>query len=298
MASAKDLKKKIRSISNTKKITRTMEMVAAAKSKKTQRRVEANTPYAKKVAELLESLSGAGRVEHYLLRAPEKVTRNALVVVTANRGLCGGYNTNVVNVAERWLEAERNEGRETDVSLIGKKGIARFKFRRLPTHAQYTHIEDRPSYQEAEELAQGLMERFRKDEVQRVCVISTRYYSAGVQRPALTQLLPIVPPRAAAAAAGGGAAGGGKAGEREFIFEPEPRTILSALLPFSVSNLMYRLLVEAAASEQIARRVAMKSATDNAEEVIRSYTRRYNRQRQAGITQQITEIVSGAEALA
>jgi F-type H+-transporting ATPase subunit gamma len=290
MASAKDLRRKIKSISNTKKITRTMELVAAAKSKKTQKRVEASTPYSRKLTELLESLRAAGTVDHYLLKEPERFERSALLAVTANRGFCGGYNTNVLAMAVGFLEAERQAGRETDVSLIGKKGIARFRFHRLPSHAQYTHIEDKPSFRDAEELARGFMERFRKGEVGRVAVVSTRYYSAGSQKPALTQILPIEAPKA-------GAAGDARKTAREFIFEPDPRTILESLLPFSVSNLLYRLLVEAAACEQIARRVAMKLATDNAEEVIRAYTRMYNRRRQAGITQQITEVVSGADAL-
>ena len=296
MASAKDLKKKIRSISNTKKITRTLEMVSAAKAKQTQSRVVANTPYSRKLAEILESLCAAGTVDHHLLETREGAGRDALLVVSANRGLCGGYNTNVLIRAEKWIEARRAEGRETDVSMIGKKGIAGFRFKKIPVHASYTHIDDRPSFRQAAELAGGFLERFRAREVDQVWVISTRYYSAGVQKPAMTQILPIVPP-----ATGGPGAGEGEA-ERarvatDFIFEPDPETILESLLPFSVCQVVYRLLVEAAACEQIARRVAMKLATDNAEELIRTYTRKYNRQRQAGITQQIMEIVGGAEAL-
>lgn len=292
MASAKDLKKKIRSISNTKKITRTMEMVAAAKSKRAQARVVANTPYSEKLAELLDSLSAAGSVDHYLLRQPDEITRNALLVVTANRGLCGGYNSNVISMMERWIASEKQAGRETDVSMIGKKGITRCRFRRIPLYAKYTEIEDRPSFSDAQELAQGFMDRFHAGEVGRVSVISTRYLSAGVQKPAVVQLLPI---SHASSRAGGEQVAA--RGERPFLFEPDAATILSQLLPFAVWNLVYRLLIEAAASEQIARRVAMKLATDNAGEVIRAYTRMYNRQRQAGITQQIAEIVGGAEAL-
>ncbi|MCZ6792608.1 MAG: ATP synthase F1 subunit gamma [Planctomycetota bacterium] len=312
MASAKDLKKKIQSISNTRKITRTMEMVSAAKAKQTQGRVEDNTPYSRKLAEILESLCSGSNVHHYLLgdrdgllgdrdglsageaRGRRGAGRNALLVVTANRGLCGGYNTRVSVRAEMWIESRRSEGCETDVSMVGKKGIARFRYKNFPVKEQYTHIDDRPSFREAEELAGGFMDRFRADEVDGVWVMSTRYHSAGVQRPALTQLLPIVPPRKEEADE---SADKPSRGEREFFFEPDSATILDALLPFSVCQLLYRLLLEAAASEQIARRMAMKLATDNAEELIRTYTRKYNRQRQAGITQEIMEVVAGAEAL-
>jgi len=290
MASAKDLKKKIQSVSNTKKITRTMEMVSAAKAKQTQGRVEANTPYSQKLSELLEGLCAGANVQHHLLEEPEGVQRNALLVVSANRGLCGGYNTNLVSMAERWIDTQRREGRETDISMAGKKGIARFRFKKIPVHAQYTHLEDYPSFREAEEFAVGFMERFRNREVSQVWVVSTRYYSAAVQRSTLTQLLPIVPPVRSEE-------NRERSIQTDFIFEPDPKSILETLLPFSVSQLVYRLLVEAAASEQIARRMAMKLATDNAEELTKTYTRKYNRQRQAGITQQIMEIVAGAEAL-
>lgn len=291
MASAKDLKRKIQSISNTKKITRTMEMVSAAKAKQTQGRVVANTPYSTKLAELLESVGASATRGHYLLEEHERVTRNALLVVTANRGLCGGYNTNVLVQAESWIRAEQDEGRETDVSMIGKKGISRFRFRRIPLREEFTHIDDRPAFRQAEELAERFMERFRTGEVDRVWVISTRYLSSSVQRPVLTQLLPIAPPER------DGASPGRTGAAIEYIFTPDPQAILETLLPFSVSQLVYRLLIEAAASEQLARRLAMKLATDNATELIRKYTRQYNRERQAGITQQIMEVVGGAEAL-
>ncbi|MBN1444190.1 MAG: ATP synthase F1 subunit gamma [Planctomycetes bacterium] len=315
MASAKDIKRKIKSISATKKITRTMEMVAAAKSKKTTRRVEIAAPYNEKLGELLENLCAGENVTHSLMEPeagqPPRASagRNALVVVTANRGLCGGYNANVLQAAERWIQAEEAGGRATDVSMIGKKGISRFSFRKQPFCASYTHIGDWPRFEDAEEIAGGLMERFRAGEVDQALVVSTRYHSAGLQRPALTRLLPIARPRPGGLAArrlGAGAGGDWRPRaedrvvwrpSRKFIFEPDLGTILESLLPFSIIYSLFRLLVEAAASEQIARRMAMKTATDNADDLVRVYKRRYNRQRQAGITQQISEIVGGAEAL-
>ena len=292
MAGLKDIKKKITSISNTRKITRTMEMVAAAKSKQTIDRVEASTPYSSKLTELLHSLTGGQNVDHFLVREKEKVQKSALLVVTANRGLCGGYNTNVANLAEKWVRAEEAEGREAHVMMVGKKGISRFRFRKVEVAEKRTDIEDKPSFSQAAEIAGGFIESFRKGEVDRVMVAVTRYHSAVVQTADLFQLLPIVPPEAEDE-------DGGEAAQQntDFIFEPDPERILEDLLPFSVKHTMYRLLLEAAAGEQIARRVAMKLATDNAGELTRFYTGKYNRERQASITQQIMEIVGGAEAL-
>ncbi|MEC9350306.1 MAG: ATP synthase F1 subunit gamma [Planctomycetota bacterium] len=292
MAGLKDIKKKITSISNTRKITRTMEMVAAAKSKQTIDRVEASTPYSSKLTELLNSLTGGQNVDHFLVREKEKVQKSALLVVTANRGLCGGYNTNVANLAEKWVRAEEAEGREAHVMMVGKKGISRFRFRKVEVAEKRTDIEDKPSFSQAAEIADGFIESFRKGEVDRVMVAVTRYHSAVVQQADLFQLLPIIPPET-------DEADGEEASQQntDFIFEPDPEKILEDLLPFSVKHTMYRLLLEAAAGEQIARRVAMKLATDNAGELTRFYTGKYNRERQASITQQIMEIVGGAEAL-
>ncbi len=292
MAGLKDIKKKITSISNTRKITRTMEMVAAAKSKQTIDRVEASTPYSSKLTELLNSLTGGQNVDHFLVREKEKVQKSALLVVTANRGLCGGYNTNVANLAEKWVRAEEAEGREAHVMMVGKKGISRFRFRKVEVAEKRTDIEDKPSFSQATEIADGFIESFRKGEVDRVMVAVTRYHSAVVQQADLFQLLPIIPPET-------DEADGEEASQQntDFIFEPDPERILEDLLPFSVKHTMYRLLLEAAAGEQIARRVAMKLATDNAGELTRFYTGKYNRERQASITQQIMEIVGGAEAL-
>ena len=292
MAGLKDIKKKITSISNTRKITRTMEMVAAAKSKQTIDRVEASTPYSSKLTELLNSLTGGQNVDHFLVREKEKVQKSALLVVTANRGLCGGYNTNVANLAEKWDRAEEAEGREAHVMMVGKKGISRFRFRKVEVAEKRTDIEDKPSFSQAAEIADGFIESFRNGEVDRVMVAVTRYHSAVVQQADLFQLLPIIPPET-------DEADGEEASQQntDFIFEPDPERILEDLLPFSVKHTMYRLLLEAAAGEQIARRVAMKLATDTAGELTRFYTGKYNRERQASITQQIMEIVGGAEAL-
>lgn len=296
MANARDLRKKIRSISNTSKITRTMEMVATAKSKRAQSRIVAMLPYSDKLGEILRNLRDAGTVEHPLLEDRKPVRRSLLLIVSANRGLCGGYNSNLLSLAEKWLVQEEAEGREVDIHASGRKGIARLRYLQRPTVAQYTHFDDRPSFKETEELSSEFLRLFLERKVDRVVVASTRYLSASVQRPRITQLLPIE----ASADSGKKAEGGsGLSGETisDFIFEPEREVILETLLPLSVKQVVFRLFLEAATSEQLARRIAMKLASDNAEELIGLYTRQYNRERQAGITQQIMEVVTGAEAL-
>ena len=293
MASLKDIKNQIKSVSNTRKITRTMEMVSAAKSKQTINRVESSTPYSEKLRELMDGLSGGGSVDSYLVQERETIERSALLVVTANRGLCGGYNTNVSNLAEQWIRSELAADRKVHVSMVGKKGEARFRFRKVQVDEKFAHIEDKPSFKDAEEFAVRYMEMFKKGEVDRVLVAVTRYISQGRQVPELVQLLPMAPPEDDVAAGESAA----QKTETDYIFVPNAEAILADLLPFSVKHTLYRLFLEAAASEQIARRVAMKNATDNAGELLKGYTGQYNRQRQASITQQIMEIVGGAEAL-
>ncbi len=221
MASSKDLKKKIRSISNTKKITRTMELVATAKSKRAQDRVKASTPYSGTLAEILESLARAGTVKHPLLAAPEKPGPVVIFALSANRGLCGGYNTNLVALAERTIRQEEKAGHQVEVYMAGRKGISKFRFLRIPVAKTFLNLDDRASFADAEKVAADLMNRFLAGEVEKIVVISTRYYSAGVQKPAVTQLLPIVPPKAEGGPGGGGhqrtdrAAAGHEGGHRQ-----------------------------------------------------------------------------------
>lgn len=297
MASAKDLKKKIRSISNTKKITRTMELVATARSKRAQDRVNASTPYSQALGDILRNLAAAGTLDHPLLAVPEKPGPTLVFAVSANRGLCGGYNTNLLAMAERVIREEKGAGRAVEVYMAGRKGIAKFRYFRIPVAQSFLELDERASFAEVEKVVNGLMARFLGGEVGKVLVVSTRYYSAGSQRPATTQLLPIAPPEREPTAPSRVKEPKEDRGTVQYIFEPNPRAILESLLPMSVKGAFFRLILEAVTSEQIARRLAMKVATDNAEEMIRHFTRFYNRTRQAGITQQINEIVSGANAL-
>jgi F-type H+-transporting ATPase subunit gamma len=326
MASAKDIKKKIRSVSNTRKITRTMEMVATVKSKKGQDRLRALVPYSDTVFAMFRNLAAMGSISHPLLgsaageggdvgadrarsdrskagRPKADGTPTLVLVVTGNRGLCGGYNSNVLSLAEDVIQAEGAAGRKTEVYMVGKKGVARFRFRKIPVAKAYVALGDNPTFQEASDMADEIMRRFLAGEVGRVVAAATIYESSTVHRPAAIHILPLRDARIevkdpeAKAALEARRKQASQVPPTEFIFEPDRETVLEALVPMAVKMATFRILVEARTSEQIARRVAMKMATDNAEQMIRTFTVRYNRQRQAAITRQIVEIVSGAEAL-
>ncbi|MEM7165215.1 MAG: ATP synthase F1 subunit gamma [Planctomycetota bacterium] len=292
MATSRELRNKIRSISNTKKITRTMEMIATAKSVVCQKRIEAVQPYGDKLTEMLRDLKdGAGEeaTNFPLLRVPEKPTSEAVIVITANRGLCGGYNANTLRLAERHMEQRRSQGVTCEAHVIGKKGIARFRFLGVDAAATYAQFDDQPAFGESEKVIEGLLARFASGELDAVTIVSTRYVNAARQVPRVHPVLPIAADEKDAEAASDEHSAGGN-----FLFEPNPEEIISTLLPLSLKMQLFQALVEAATSEQIARRIAMKNATDNAEEMVKDYTQLYNRTRQAGITQEILEIIGGS----
>ena len=293
MATARELKNKIRSVSNTKKITRTMEMISTAKSRVCQKRIEAVQPYGEKLGEMLRDLgrgaSDPGKAAEYpLLRAPEKVREEAVVVITANRGLCGGYNTNVLKLAEKRLQRLQAQGTACEIHMIGKKGAARFRYLGREVAQAYFDIDDKPTYEQAEEIIQPLMDRFAAGELDAVSIVVCHYETGSRQYPVERPLLPL--------ATGEEVEEADATGGTEFILEPDPGTILSHLLPVSLKTRFFQSLVEAAACEQIARRVAMKNATDNAEEMSKTYKQLYNRTRQASITQEILEVIGGSQA--
>ena len=291
MATSRELKNKIRSVNNTKKITRTMEMISTAKAVVCQRRIEATQPYGDKLAEIRRDLGscGDGLAGGFpLLRQVESPSREAVFIVTANRGLCGGYNTNTLKVAENYIRERNADGVQTDVYILGKKGISRFKYLGMESVDQYIHFDDRPTFEEAEEVISPVMESFEKGEVDALSVVFMHYINTAKQEPVLRKLLPITVDQAD---------GDSSRSVGEFILEPSPELILGRLLPLSLKMQFFQALVEAAASEQIARRMAMKNATDNAEEMATKYTQLYNRTRQAAITQEILEVIGGAEVL-
>lgn len=286
MAKARAIVKRRKAVQNIRKITRTMQLIATARFQKAFQRATAARPYADKIGELVEQVAGASRdLEHPLLRAPEIQRRVVLFVVTSNRGMCGGYNAGVLRVALERLERVRSAGTEAELHVVGKKGIAYFRFLKVPLAGTYTTFDDRPRYAEAEQIADGFMSRFVAGAIDGVEVVSTRFYSTARQRPEVMPWLPM------------GSIGAGGAGGPLYEFRPSAGQLLADLLPRSLKVRLFQALLDAAVSEQVARMVAMKAATDAAGEMIRMLTTQYNRARQTQITLELLDIVGGAEAL-
>jgi len=295
VASVQDLKRRIRSVRNTRKITRAMELVAAAKLRRAQTRIEAMRPYA---ATMQELIAGVGRasssVRLPLLETREEVTNVLLVPLTGDRGLAGAFNAQVIRRAfaiERRLLAE---GVGVRWLAVGKKGRSTLSFRRKPVVGDFVGFTDRPEYANAQAVAHRAAELFTSGEVDRVVLVFNTYVSALTQKVTDQDVLPISPDILETSEA-----------ERtedamrgDFIFEPEPEEILARLLPVYLETQLYRALLESAASEQGARMTAMRNASKNAGELIDSLTLSMNRARQSEITQEILEVVGGAEALA
>jgi F-type H+-transporting ATPase subunit gamma len=297
----KAIRKRIKSVTSTKKITKTMEMVATSKLKYAQNAVMASTPY----STLLRSMMGevASRVEDRsafpLLKEASDPRRTLLFLMTGNRGLCGGFNSNLIRLGRRTYQAEVAAGRAVTVFVAGKKGVAALRWMGVPMEKKYTDIPDKPTYEDAERLAEDLTGPFLRGEVDRVLVVYPEFKSLGSQPPTVLTLCPLggAAEGTAAAAKDGAAEEAGPDGAVEFLFEPSPLAILERLLPLYVRLTVYRVLVSSVASEQIARRTAMKLATDNADEMVTLLTRNYNKARQGQITQELAEIIGGAEAL-
>jgi F-type H+-transporting ATPase subunit gamma len=282
------VKRRISSVKSTQKITRAMELIASSRIIKAQRRVEAARPYAETMRKLMASVTAnAGNIDHPLLKAREGTGPVGMIVIAADRGLAGAYNTNVIRAAERNM----TEQAEPRFFLSGKKALSYFRFRGYDVTNSWTGSSDRPSIGDARKVARAAVEAFEKGEVDEVRLAYTRYESAMTQRPVIVKLLPAeredsqVEPQQS---------GGKNAG---YIFEPEPEDILGLLLPRYIEGAVLQGMLEAAASEHAARRRAMKAATDNADELIGNLTRDYNQARQAEITTEIMEVIGGAEAL-
>jgi F-type H+-transporting ATPase subunit gamma len=285
MAGSSDVKRRIKSVENTRQITRTMELVATSKMKKATDRVRAVAPYSDALASIVASLYAPELSEKFpLLRSPVRVERAAVLLLTANRGLAGGFNANLIKEARLLLERLTVEGIKTDLHIVGKKGIAYFRFRRHPIASTRIDIGDNPSMEDAESVIGGLRDDFAAGRVDAVHIVSSEFVSAMSTPPRVTALLPIQ-------------GGDGSGGLDNFILTPKAEIVLKRLLPAYLRNSMYRALIENVAAEQGARRSAMKSATDNAGDVLEYLTRSYNRVRQGQITQEIAEIVGGAAAL-
>jgi F-type H+-transporting ATPase subunit gamma len=309
MAGGKEriLKRRIRSVQSTKKITRAMELIAASRIVKAQQRVAAARPYAEQIAEVIRSLAagGADTSSPLLSPKPEADIRTVgFVVITGDRGLAGAYNSNVIRAVERALQAEVAKGREYKLVVVGKKAQNYFRYRGYPLEAAYSGMSDTPAYDDAREVANAVTGPFEHGEIDRVYVAYTQFLSAGTQRAVVRQLMPVEMESVEAASSGGAGGGAGSVGgegdheaRASYEFEPEPDEILTRLLPRYVESRLFAAMLDSAASEHAARQRAMKSATDNAEDLIIRLSRVMNRARQDAITTEIMEIVGGAEAL-
>ena len=292
------LRGRIRTVQATKKITRAMELIAASRIVKAQQRVAAAVPYSDQITEVVKDLAAAGgSTESPLLAGRETVKNVAYVVITADRGLCGGYNAGVQRAAEGEIKADVLQGRDYSVIAVGRKAESYFRFRGYKIKAQFAGFSDSPSYANAKEIGQHVIDLFVNGEVDRVELVYTRFISAGSQEVVQRPLVPLE--RETVAGGDGRPAGADSAvAKADFEYEPDTTTILDSLLPKYIEARIYAALLNAAASEHAFRQRAMKSATDNAEELIKNLSRIMNRARQDSITTEIMEIVSGAEALA
>ncbi|HYK09711.1 MAG TPA: ATP synthase F1 subunit gamma [Gemmatimonadales bacterium] len=289
MAQARELRRRIKSVQSTRQITRTMEMVATSKLKRAQDRVVAARPYANALAEVIGDLYAPDLAERFpLLRQPgaKGVRRVALIGVTANRGLCGAFNTNLIREMRRRVAELEGQGVQVDLHLIGRKGASFFRFTKRPVASQRTDIGERPTAEHAQEIITPVLEQFAAGTLDAVEIVYAKFNSA-ISTPATTQrILPVAPPEPKA--------GGVKA---DYLLKPSAEAILEELLPLYVRNQVYRALVETTAGFYGSQRTAMKNATDNAGEMLDILKRTYNRARQGQITQELAEIVGGAEAL-
>ncbi|MEL7058541.1 MAG: ATP synthase F1 subunit gamma [Acidobacteriota bacterium] len=295
MANRRVLVKRRKSVKNIRKITRTMQLIATARFQATHDRALASRPYSDKLGELVADLSrAAGDVDHPLMRTGGDAGRSELVVLTSNRGLCGGYNANVLRRAIDFSDG-LSADHKVDVDMVGKKGIAYFRFLDRGLDRTYVDFSEDPKFEEVEPLANDLMRRFEEGEVDSVHVAYMRFESTSRQTPTVLQLLPLEPLDAEPAADSTEETTGATASEYEF--SPSPEELLDALLPASVRMRLFQCFLDATVSEHVARMVAMKAATDAAGDMIKSLTRQYNRARQTHITMELLDILGGVNAL-
>jgi F-type H+-transporting ATPase subunit gamma len=305
MAKARELRRRIKSVQSTRQITRTMEMVSTSKLKRAQDRVVGARPYAAALADVLGELYAPELAEDFpLLRQPEGgvIRRAAVLLITSNRGLCGAFNANLIREARQRMKELEGTGAQVDLHLVGKKGVSFFRFTKRAAASARSDIGDRPTAAHAAELVEPLMQQFAAGTLDAVEVVFAKFNSAVSTPPTTLRILPVTPPgadgRTGGQAVGGGASATARPADRPFfILRPSAADILERLLPLYVRNQVYRALVETAAAEHGARRTAMKNATDSAGEMLDILRRTFNRARQAQITQEIAEIVGGAEAL-
>jgi F-type H+-transporting ATPase subunit gamma len=289
------LRGRIRAMQSTKKITRAMELIAGSRIVKAQQRVRAAVPYSDHITEVVRDLAAAGSsLESPLLAGREEIKTTCYVVINADRGLCGGYNAGVQRAAEGEVKADVESGKDYTLVAVGRKAEGYFRFRHYTIDTVFTGFSDNPAYDDARRIGDHVIQLYTSGAVDRVELVYTRFISPGSQE---VVLRPLVPLTAEAVVGGDGKAGPPDAPAGDYDFEPDPTTILDSLLPRYIEARVYAALLNAAASEHAFRQRAMKSATDNAEELIKNLSIVMNRARQDSITAEIMEIVGGAEAL-
>lgn len=291
MANLRDIKKRIVSVQSTRQITRTMEMVSTAKIKRAQERIESARPYALAMMELLGNVTryAKGAAHPLLVERPER-RRVVAIAVVSDRGLAGAFNSTILRMTEDYLREMQGKGAEVDLITVGKKAAAYFLYRGVTPIATYRDISDKPTFADAKSIANHVIRAYSAEEIDEVVVLFNRFVNVADQSPELHRLLPIASTVLDDAAESSDVSA-------EYLFEPDAEAVLGDLLPTYVEALIFRALMESAASEHGARRKAMKAATDNASEMILTLTRSYNRARQAAITTEISEIIGGAAAL-
>jgi len=297
MAKARALDRRRRSVKNIRKITRTMELIATARFKKAMDRSLSARDYTLRLTKILENIASIGTgtgLEHPLLEVrPTK--RSAVLVLTGNRGLCGGYNSNVVRQAQAILGQWRSENIALHTAVSGKRGISALKFRGVPMDERYTTFEDKPEFAAVAPIGRAYLAAYQAGEIDRLDVVYTKFDSIARQSAVTETLLPLKPPEAPRS--GEQAAAPTSSAAQEYDFYPSAESILEEILPASFLSRLFKCFLDSAVSEQVARMVAMKAASENAGSLIKDLSRRYNRARQSQITGEIMEILGGVEAL-
>ena len=294
MAKARSIIKRLKAVRNVRKITRTMELVATARFKKAMDRATQAAAYTRKISEIVADLSntiteGSSSFTHPLLQQRDTEKKSILLVITSNRGLCGGYNGGVLRHAQARIRQAAGDQIPLEIELSGKRGIGFFKFQKIATTASYTHFEDKPTFDEVDVLAKRYVDLFIHGQIDRLDVSYTKFETMSRQKAVIETLLPIgkIPTNSVV-----------ETGPKvEYEFLPSPKEILEEIVPASFKARLFKCFLDAAVSEQIARMVAMKSATDNADDMIRTIRAQYNRARQSQITSELSEIIGGAAAL-
>ncbi len=294
----REIKGRIKAVGNIQRITKTMQMISTARFQAMQKRATEAQAYTQRISEIVSELAAnlgeTGEVSHPLLSSPSPATGKELIlVISSNRGLCGGYNANLLRTATQEIKA----GKDVTLEVVGKKASGYFKFTHVPVDTFHSHIDDKPEYVDIDRLAEGYMHAFREGKYDAVKIIYTAFVTMSRQEPRVLQLLPMEPPKADAgeAKASGAASGGGPL--TVYDFSPDPEELLGELLPITVKTSLFQCFNEATVSEQLARMVAMKAATDAAGKMQKNLKRKFNRARQASITTELSEIIAGAAAL-